>query len=107
MTTYPSKKGTKQKLERDIQKDILSRLNLIGGCWFKIQRANDNGAPDIIGWYQGRSYAIEIKKPDGKTSLLQEIALENIKKSGGDSVITAVCTSLKEIIELLGLNERG
>jgi hypothetical protein len=105
-TISRSKRERLPKHERDIQAEILSRLKLLGGRWFKIQRTNDNGAPDIIGWYQGRSFAIELKRPGEKPRPLQEMVLADIKHHGKENVVVGVCDSLTDVLQLIANAER-
>jgi len=109
MSTKTISRSKRERLpthERDIQSEILSRLKLLGGRWFKIQRTNDNGAPDIIGWYHGRSFAIELKRPGEEARLLQEIVLDDIKLHGKENVVVGVCESLTEVLQLIANAER-
>lgn len=80
-----------QKSESELQTDMIKYLQSK-----KIYNININpgrfmraGIPDLICCVKGLFVAIEIKRPDGKgvTSALQEINIEQIKKSGGIAVV--------------------
>lgn len=106
-TTSRSKSEGKKKLERHLQAEVLSRLNLYGGKWFGVKKTNEDGCPDIIGWYNGYNFAIELKIDNNKTSFAQDKSIEEIKTNGGDSTITGVCRSFKEVFELVKNTERS
>lgn len=46
-----------------------------------------SGVPDIVVCYLGHFVGIECKAGDNKPTLLQQKNLENIKKSGGSSIV--------------------
>ena len=102
MTTYRSNRRTNGKQhERDIQKDVLSRLNLFGGKWYGVKKTNDDGCPDIIGWYNNKSFSIELKTKDGDPSKLQLDAIADIKLHGGPNTVVGICRSIKEVFDLI------
>ena len=74
---------TEKSIENKI-KQYLSKLNVyhykVHGNGF--QRS---GIPDIIACINGKFLGLEIKKPGGIVSKLQNINIENIKKSKGYS----------------------
>lgn len=47
----------------------------------------NQGAPDFLVCHKGLFYGIETKAGKGKTTALQDLHLENIKKAGGVSLI--------------------
>lgn len=49
----------------------------------KISDRFTSGIPDIIGCYDGRFYAIEVKTPTGKLSKIQIYEMEQIFKAKG------------------------
>jgi hypothetical protein len=61
------------------------------------------GIPDIVGCYNGRFFAIEVKAPKGSPSPDQSTFLDLIKKAGG---IAFVAKSVEDVIEGLGLQDR-
>lgn len=46
-----------------------------------------SGVPDIIGCYRGYFFAIECKAGKGKTTLLQDMQLDKIRKAGGIAIV--------------------
>ena len=57
------------------------------------------GQPDILGCYQGRTLALEVKRPGGKPPKLQQAVLKKWEAAGA---VVAVVTSVEEVKELLG-----
>lgn len=102
MKTYrSSRRNNGKEHEREIQADLLSRLSLFGGIWFAIKKANDDGCPDIIGWYNQKNFVIEMKAEDGSLSALQEDTIFLIKLHGGSNTIVGECRSVKEVFDLI------
>jgi hypothetical protein len=60
------------------------------------------GQPDLLGCYQGRTLALEVKRPGGKPTKLQAAIL---KKWGAAGAITGVVTSVEEVEKLLGQDD--
>jgi len=103
---------TKTVPEKVIEEDIFKFLRLNGiFCWknpttgyfdVKIKRwrkhvsANAiNGAPDILGIYDERPLAIEVKSAKGKLTSDQEEFLERFNKEGG---IAFVARSVRDVM---------
>jgi penicillin-binding protein-related factor A (putative recombinase) len=103
------------KNEIKVQKEILNylkkmgvfcwRVNNIGipdprckGGWRKQNGYNMLGMSDIIGIYNGKFLAIEVKAPGRikNVSENQTIFLENVKKYGGISIIVDSCEKVVE-----------
>ncbi len=61
------------------------------------------GAPDVIAAFKGRFVGIEVKRPGGKTTKLQEINLQEIRNAGG---IAFVATSVEDVSEKLNGGKR-
>jgi Holliday junction resolvase len=71
--------------ERALVKDLLKALNATQGCHaFKVHGAGygQNGQPDIIGTFNGRTFAIECKSARGKPTLLQLLRLSLWQAAG-------------------------
>src|SRR5262245_24158001 len=56
------------------------------------------GAPDLLLWHAGRSYAIELKANGGRVSDAQADMLERLGKAG---VATAVCHGIDQALAAL------
>jgi hypothetical protein len=61
------------------------------------------GVSDIIGCWNGRFLAIEVKTPGGRVSPDQEKFLEAVRRHGG---IAFVARSIDDVIEGLGIQNR-
>lgn len=93
-------------LERDWQVDALNYLESIGGHWIKLSASayQKAGEPDIIGCFQGKFYALELKKKkSGRASALQKYKIQLIKDNGGVSMFIKDLTTLKGLFP----NERS
>ena len=82
--------------EKQIENQIKKYLKSIGayvvkyfGCTY-----SQAGVPDLIICYKGRFIAIEVKTDSNKTSSLQDINIQQIKKAGG---IAFVARNLEEV----------
>lgn len=64
--------------EDAIKKRILARLRTIPRSWWIKTHGNayqDSGAPDILGCVRGHLFAIEVKRPGGRATKLQDHVL--------------------------------
>ena len=57
------------------------------------------GLPDLIGVYRGRALALEVKRPGGKPTPLQEHELSRWAAAGA---LVAVVTSVEDVKQLIG-----
>lgn len=105
---------TKKKiLEKDIQNEILLYLKGDkthigrGGFWVNVHGGSTfmlAGLPDIIGCYNGRFVAFEVKRTGGKLTALQAAFLDKIRTAGG---IAQVVYSRENVIFTLNKLDRG
>lgn len=61
------------------------------------------GVPDIVGCYQGRMLAIEVKTDRGRVSEHQQRFIDNINAAGG---LAFVARSVDDVIVALGFQNR-
>ena len=75
--------------EKNFENKIKSYLKSIGAYFIKTHgdRFSRVGTPDIIACVNGRFVAVEVKAENGKPSELQLYHLEQIRKTGGYSVL--------------------
>lgn len=89
--------------EADITKQIRDVLNL-KGIWHWKQwqgpMSEPKGVSDILGCFEGKLLAIEVKVPGRKPSLEQLGFLDNVNVAGG---IGFVAYSVEDVIEKLGI----
>lgn len=97
-------KGNNQPSEKAIVNAIKSYLDKLPGCYVikTYGSVYSAGQPDLLGCYQGRTLALEVKRPGGKPTKLQAALL---KKWGAAGAITGVVTSVEEVEELLGQDD--
>lgn len=70
-------------LESAVQGKIIKQLEAIGCVVIKIIKANKNGIPDLLVLLPtGRAVFIEVKKPGGVASKLQQYYIELLRKQG-------------------------
>ena len=93
--------------ESQIQKKILHYLKTKGIYAFKIVTANRKGIPDIAVCYKGKYLALEVKRPGGKTTPLQDINLRQIRDSGGKAEVVTCLEEVIDILQIIDLEERN
>lgn len=78
------------KLEHEFQRKVKLRLKGTNKCWhFTKEALSLRGLPDIVGVYEGRFFAWELKKNQSEANrktgriLLQRYILALIRKAGG------------------------
>lgn len=91
-------------LEKSITASILCYLNSISGCYAVKTRGDyrQGGQPDVIGCYRGRALALEVKRPGGRATPLQQTVLEKWRQAGA---IAEVVTSKKDVERLLAVSK--
>ena len=95
------KVAKKAPLEKSVVTKILNWLRDQPECYaIKTQgTASQSGWPDIIGSWQGRFFAFEVKRPgNNRVTELQLATLNKWRSAGG---IVGVVHSLEEVKELL------
>lgn len=86
-------------LESAIQSKIIEKVEAKGCLAIKIMRANKNGIPDLcILTPNGRVVFIEVKKPGGIASKLQEYYIGFIRKLG---IPAAICYSWEDAVAMV------
>ena len=91
--------------EKEITHSIRSLLKQFGIFHFKHfgGLGAQKGVSDLLGCYQGRFMALEVKTAAGKASPEQIKFIEDVNKNGG---IAGVVRSIDDVVELLDL-KRG
>lgn len=91
--------------EHDVTVNIRQLLRTCGIWHYKHWGGpmGERGISDIIGCYQGRMIAIEIKKPRGKATGEQLVFLDCVNKAGG---IGFIASSTEDVIVGLELQKR-
>jgi hypothetical protein len=95
----------KKKSESEITQDIKALLKTLGIWHYKHWQGQFSrpGISDIIGIYNGKFFAIEVKRPGCKLTQAQSKFLEEVCREGG---IGFVARSTDDVIEGLSLQDR-
>jgi len=91
--------------EKSIRQQVVGHLKAVPGLWFTSVVGTpygQRGVPDILGCYKGFFFGMEIKKPGGKLTPLQQHAAKLIMEAGG---VWACVSSAKEAREEIKLWE--
>ena len=98
----PRSRAENGPLERTITDKILRWLRAQDGCWcFKVAGSGGQmrGVPDIVGCFNGRFFALEVKRPKGgRLSVIQKHVIGLIAGAGG---IVGVVRSVEDVQRLL------
>lgn len=93
---------TRKQSEKTIENQIkryLDQLESKGKAWhMKVHGSmyQRSGVPDIIGCINGRFVGIEVKRPGGVVSKLQEYHIAQINKTGGAAFVAYSLDDVKE-----------
>lgn len=89
------------KTEQQIQTDILDWLTWHGHEAYKIVTGNKAGIPDIVACLKpfGRFLVVEVKRPNGKVTPLQEYRIKRINMTGGLGVVATSVDDVKEYLK--------
>ena len=92
----------KNPTEAEIVKSIRVLLNFLGIWHWKVFTGPHNvpGVSDILGIYQGKFLAIEVKRPGLEPTELQKSFLNQVRESGGIGIVATCCD---DVITALGL----
>lgn len=91
----------KPPLESKVVKHILEQLRPRGGFWIKIHGSPFQiaGIPDILGCYEGRFIAFEVKRDSmGRPTKLQVFQMNQIRRAGG---VARLIWTAEQALELL------
>lgn len=90
------------RLESAITKDICNYLKTLDKCFFWKEHGGmygTAGIPDIIICYKGRFVALEVKRPKGKLTKLQEKTIKDIRAAGGKAYVVTCVDEVMKIME--------
>lgn len=74
--------------EQQIQSKLIKELEDKGYYVIKLMKTNKNGIPDLIAIPKNSDVEfIEVKRPDGKLSKLQEYRIKELKKYGIKAIV--------------------
>ena len=83
-----------------LQRQIIKHLRGMGAWVFNVHGSpyQQVGVPDLLVGYQGRFYAMEVKRPGGILSAVQVKVIEEIRSSGS---VAGRVESIEEAVRLL------
>jgi len=86
--------------ESVLQRQIIKHLRGMGAWVFNVHGSpyQQVGVPDLLVGYQGRFYAMEVKRPGGVLSPVQAKVIEEIRASGS---VAGRVESIEDAIQLL------
>lgn len=87
--------------EKSIQQATIRLLKKYKILYFKISDKFISGIPDIVGWHNGRSFVIELKRPINPSTThakLQDYYRNEIKRNGGLVFKAADIEEIKQFI---------
>ena len=92
--------------EKAVVNSIKRYLDKLPECYIIKTHGSVYGAgqPDLLGCYQGRTLALEVKRPGEKPTALQQAVLKKWEAAGA---IAAVVRSAEDVRELLDGRQNG
>ena len=86
--------------EAVLQRQIIKHLRGMGAWVFNVHGSpyQQVGVPDLLVGYEGRFYAMEVKRPGGILSPVQAKVIEEIRASGS---VAGRVESIEEAVRLL------
>jgi Holliday junction resolvase len=86
--------------EAIIHRQIIAHLRNLGAWVFKVHGSpyQTVGVPDLLVGYRGRFYAMEVKQPGKKLTLVQAKVIEDIRATGA---VAGRVESVEEAVALL------
>jgi hypothetical protein len=84
--------------EKSIERYLVKKVNELNGKIYKLESCQLNGLPDRMTLYKGQCIFVELKKPNGKLSRLQEHRIKQIKEQGFKCL---VINSKRKVDELI------
>ncbi len=73
--------------EQQIQSKRIKQLEADGYYVLKLVKTNKNGIPDLLALKESEVLFIEVKRPEGRLSKLQEYRLKELEKYGFDTEV--------------------
>lgn len=95
----------RKPLESSVVRTILRYLRSLPSCKaVKVPGTYRAGTPDILGCLNGRAFVLEVKRPGGRATALQEAELSAWKQAGA---LAGVVRSVEDVRKLLGGENRA
>jgi Holliday junction resolvase len=88
--------------ERDVERHLVERIRALGGRAYKWTSPSQRGVPDRLCVLPGgRVIAVEVKRPGGKTTRLQERELSALRDLGLQAVVVDSIESVERLCKEL------
>lgn len=84
--------------EQDLQSKIVKELKSNGWAVVKTILLSKNGYPDLFAFKKGVIIFIEVKKPNGVRSKIQEYRIKELKKEGFNAEFIDSMDDLKKML---------
>lgn len=78
---------TKLILEKDVEKKVCDEAAKLGIVSIKLSGPYHRGVPDRIFLHRGKVLFMEMKKPGGRPTKLQEMWLERLEEQGFEAIV--------------------
>lgn len=100
---------SKKTLEKHIENQIKRYLDNLGVWYMKVHGSmyQKAGVPDILCCIKGTFVAIEVKRPNGIISPLQQFNIDEIHKNGGVAFVAYSVEDVRKQFHALQLSERN
>jgi Holliday junction resolvase len=96
-------------LEKHIENQIKRYLDQLGVWYLKVHGSmyQKSGVPDILCCLDGRFVGIEVKRPGGIVSSLQQFNIDEIHTSGGVAFVAYSVEDVRRQFDALRLPEKS
>jgi len=88
--------------ERDVEKYLVEKIRKLGGRAYKWTSPSQRGVPDRLCVLPGgRAVAVEVKRPGGKVTRMQERELAQLNTLGLQAVVVDSIEAVERLVESL------
>lgn len=100
---------SKKTIEKQIENQIKRYLDSLGVWYMKVHGSmyQKAGVPDIICCIKGKFIGIEVKRPGGIVSPLQQFNINEIHRSGGVAFVAYSVEDVRQQFDALRLSEES
>lgn len=100
---------SKKTIEKHIENQIKRYLDRLGVWYMKVHGSmyQKSGVPDILVCVNGRFVGIEVKRPGGIVSPLQQLNIDDIHKSGGVAFVAYSVDDVRKQLDALRVSEKS
>lgn len=100
---------SKKTIEKHIENQIKRYLDRLGVWYAKIHGSmyQKAGIPDIIACIDGKFVGIEVKRPGGIVSSLQQFNIDEIHRSGAVAFVAYSVEDVRQQLDALRISEKS